>query len=465
MISPRVYHPPSSQYYYHQVDISAGERLIPQYTIHPVVIIIITRWIPLQVDDQSQRIPSTQQSVFQSLGGHLCWWTISPREYHPPSSQYIITRWIPLLVDDQSQRIPSTQQSVLLSLGGYLCWWTISPREYLPPSSQYIITRWIPLLVDDQSQRIPSTQQSVLLSLGGHLYWWTINTREYHPSSSHYYYHQVDTSAGGRLIPEDTNHPVVSITITGWIPLLVDDQSQWIQSTQQSVLQSLGAYLCWWTISPRGYHPPNSQYYYHQVDTSAGGLLVPVDTIHSVVSNTITGWIPLLVDDQSQWIPSTQQSVLQSLGVYLCWWTISPRGYHLPNSQYYYHQVDTSAGGLLVPEDTIHPVVSTTITRWIPLLVDYQSQRIPSTQQSVYYHQVDTSAGGRLVPENTIHPVVSILSLGGYLCWWMICTRGYHPPSSQYYYHQVDTSVGGLSVPENTIHPVVSILTLGGYLC
>ena len=167
-----------------------------------------------------------------------------------------------------------------------------------------------------------------------------------------------------------------------------------IPSTQQSVLLSLGGHLCWWTINPRVYHPSSSHYYYQQVDTSAGGRLIPEDTIHPVVSITITGWIPLLVDDQSQWIPSTQQSVLQSLGEYLCWWTISPRGYHLPNSRYYYHQVDTSAGGLLVPEDTIYQIVSITITRWIPLLVDDQSRRIPSTQQSVYYHQVDTSAGG-----------------------------------------------------------------------
>ena len=271
MISPRGYHPPSSQYYYHQVDTSVGGRSVPENTIHPVVSIL-------------------------SLGGYLCWWTISPRGYHPPSSQY--------------------------------------------------------------------------------------------------YYHQVDTSVNGLVVPENTIQPVVSITITRWIPLLVDDQSQRIPSSQQSVLLSLGGHLCWWTINPRVYHPSSSHYYYQQVDTSAGGRLIPEDTIHPVVSSTITGWIHLLVDDQSQWIPSNQQSVVQSLGEYLCWWTISPRGYHPPNSQYYYHQVDTSAGGLLVPEDTIHPVVSTTITRWIPLLVDYQSQRIPSTQQSVYYHQVDTSAGG-----------------------------------------------------------------------
>jgi hypothetical protein len=45
---------------------------------------------------------------------------------------------------------------------------------------------------------------------------------------------------------------------------------------------------------------------------------------------------------------------------------------------YYYHWVDTSAGGLLVPEDIIRPVVNAaalacfiTITGSIPLLVDY----------------------------------------------------------------------------------------------
>jgi hypothetical protein len=45
---------------------------------------------------------------------------------------------------------------------------------------------------------------------------------------------------------------------------------------------------------------------------------------------------------------------------------------------YYNHWVDTSAGGLLVPEDLIRPVVNAaalacfiTITGSIPLLVDY----------------------------------------------------------------------------------------------
>ena len=33
--------------------------------------------------------------------------------------------------------------------------------------------------------------------------------------------------------------------------------------------------------------------------------------------------------------------------------------------------VDTSAGGLLVPEGTISPVVSVSITGSIPLLVDF----------------------------------------------------------------------------------------------
>ena len=76
------------------------------------------------------------------------------------------------------------------------------------------------------------------------------------------------------------------------------------------VLFALGRYLCWWTISPRGHHPSSSQcfdtgmlYYYHWVDTSASGLLVPEDIIRPVVNAaalacfiSITGSIPLLVD-------------------------------------------------------------------------------------------------------------------------------------------------------------------------
>jgi hypothetical protein len=62
------------------------------------------------------------------------------------------------------------------------------------------------------------------------------------------------------------------------------------------LLLSLDRYLCWWTVSPRGYHPPSIQCFYHWIDTSAGGLLVPEGIIHPVVSVTITGSLPLLVD-------------------------------------------------------------------------------------------------------------------------------------------------------------------------
>ena len=56
------------------------------------------------------------------------------------------------------------------------------------------------------------------------------------------------------------------------------------------LLLSLGRYFCWWTISPRGYHPPSSQCFYHWVDTSAGGLLVSEGIIRSVVSVSILTW-------------------------------------------------------------------------------------------------------------------------------------------------------------------------------
>jgi hypothetical protein len=87
------------------------------------------------------------------------------------------------------------------------------------------------------------------------------------------------------------------------------------------VLLSLSRYPCWWIISPRRYHSPSNQCFYHWVDTSADGPLVPEDIILSVVC--------------------------------------------------FYHWVDTSAGGLLVPEGVIVPAVNVYITGSIPLLVDY----------------------------------------------------------------------------------------------
>ena len=248
-------------------------------------------------------------------------------------------------------------------------------------------------MVDYYSSNVSSTQQSVFLSLGRYLFcWWTISPRGYHPLSSQCFYYQVDTcSVGGLLDLVGIIRPVVSVSITISIPLLlVDYYSSIVSSTQQSVFLSVGQYLfCWWTIIPRGHHPPSIRCFYHQVDTSsAGGLLVFEGIVHQVVSVSITRSIPiLLVDYQSSRISSALQSVFLSLGRYLfCWWTIGPRGYHPPNSQCFYHLVDTSsAGRLLVLEGIIHPVVSVSITRSIPLLlVDYQSSRVSSTQQSVF---------------------------------------------------------------------------------
>ena len=299
------------------------------------------------------------------------------------------------------------------------------------------ITGSIPLLIDYQSSRVSYTQQSVFLSLGSYIYWLTISPRVYHTPSSQCFYHWVDTSTGGLLVVEGIIHQVVSVSITGSIPLLVDYQSSSVSYTHQSVFQSLGRYLYWWTISPRGYHTPSSQCFYHWVNTSTGGLLVLECIIHPLVSVSITGSIPLLVGYQSSRASYTQQSVFLSPGRYLYWWTISPRGYHTPSSQYFYHWVNTSTGGLLVLECIIHQVVSVSITVSIPLLMDYQSSSVSYTQQSVF------------------------LSLGRYLYWWTISRRGYHTPSSQCFYHWVDTSTGGLLVLECIIHPLVSVSITG----
>ena len=110
--------------------------------------------------------------------------------------------------------------------------------------------------------------------------------------------------------------------------------------------------------------------------------------------------------------------LLLSLGRYLCWWTISSRGIIHPVAGvlaltwfirylcfYYYHWVDTSAGGLLVPRGIIHPVASVLALTWfIRYLCFY------------YYHWVDTSAGGLLVPQGIIRPVASVLACHCVVC-------------------------------------------------
>ena len=56
------------------------------------------------------------------------------------------------------------------------------------------------------------------------------------------------------------------------------------------LLLSLGGYLCWWTISPWGYHSLSSLGFYHWVDTSVSGLLVPGGIIYSVVWASPRTW-------------------------------------------------------------------------------------------------------------------------------------------------------------------------------
>jgi hypothetical protein len=91
-----------------------------------------------------------------------------------------------------------------------------------------------------------------------------ISHREYHSSSCQCYYHRIDTSPGRLLVRESIIRPVVSVTITGSTPLLVD------------------------YISHREYQPSSCQCYYHWINTSAGGLLVTESLIRPVVSVTIT---------------------------------------------------------------------------------------------------------------------------------------------------------------------------------
>ena len=245
-ISHREYHPSSFQCYYHWIDTSAGGLLFTESIIRPVVSVTTTGSTPLLVNYQSQRVSFVQQSVFLSLDRHLCWWTISHREYHRSSCQcyyyWIDTSIVGLLVTESIIR----------------------------PVVSVTTTGSTPLLVDYQSQRISFVQQSVLLSLNRHLCRWTISHREYHPSCCQCYYHWIDTSAGGLLVTESIIrpscqcfyhgidisaggllvtesiiHPVVSVSINGSTPLMVDYQSQRVSSVLQSVFLSLDRHLCW----------------------------------------------------------------------------------------------------------------------------------------------------------------------------------------------------------------------------
>jgi len=67
---------------------------------------------------------------------------------------------------------------------------------------------------------------------------------------------------------------------------------------------------------------------------------------------------------------------------------------------YYYHWVDTSAGGLLVPEGIILPVVSVSSLTWFIRYLRFY-----------YYHWVDTSAGGLLLPRGIVRHVASVSAL------------------------------------------------------
>jgi hypothetical protein len=85
---------------------------------------------------------------------------------------------------------------VFLSLGRYLCWWTISPLEYHLPSSQCYY-HWVDTsaggILVPLEYHLPSSQcyyHWVDTSAGGILV-----PLDYHLPSSQCYYHLVDTSS------------------------------------------------------------------------------------------------------------------------------------------------------------------------------------------------------------------------------------------------------------------------------
>jgi hypothetical protein len=211
-----------------------------------------------------------------SLARFFCWWTFSPRVYHPPSSLCLDTDMVYLI-----------SMLLFLSLARYFCWWTFSPRVYHPPSSLCLDTAMVYLI-----------SPFLLLSLCRYLCWWTFSPRVYHPPVvcvwtlpwyiwylRFYYYHCVDTSVGELLVPECIIHQVVCVWDTDMVYLI-----------STFLLLSLCRYLCWWTFSLRVYHPPSS----------------------------------LCLDTAMVYLIS--MLLLLSLARYFCWWTFSPRVYHPPSS-------------------------------------------------------------------------------------------------------------------------------------
>ena len=244
--------------------------MIPEDIIHPVVsalagskLLLIDYQFPsvsalvglilLQVYYQSSRVSSAQQSVLW-LDRYFYWWTISPRGYHPTSSQCF--GWIYTYADR------------LLVLQGII---------HLIVNA---LARSILLQVNNQSPKVSQVQQSVLW-LDRFLCWWTIRPRGYHLLSSQCF-GWVDTFAGGLLVPGGIICPLCN-TLAGLIHLLVD-------------------YLS------RGYHTPSSQCF-GWIDTSADRLLIPQGIIHPAV-NALAGSILLQVNYYSPKISSVQQSVL-----------------------------------------------------------------------------------------------------------------------------------------------------------
>jgi hypothetical protein len=104
--------------------------------------------------------------------------------------------------------------------------------------------------------------------------------------------------------------------------------------------------------------------------------------------------------------------LLLSLGWYLCWWTISPQGYHLHSSQWFSAVVSGSALTWFITR--VSSAQWSVVQHWHGLLQGYH---LPSSQwfstHVVYY-------------EGIICPVVSGSALTWFITW-------YHLPSSQWF--------------------------------
>jgi hypothetical protein len=119
---------------------------------------------------------------------------------------------------------------------------------------------------------------------------------------------------------------------------------------------------------------------------------------------------------------------------------------------------------LIGPRCIIHSVICTRRVSGITVIIMSEERQQMSVYNyscrlnSKWFSNINNVSAVR--EEETYDIYVLLQSLGRYLCWWTICLRGYHPPSSQCFYHWVDTTASVLLIQKGIICPTVSVSSI-----